>query len=85
MLFAVFLLLVLHQAFCVTVTEDVYGQFSGQDVLRYTFTNNNNVTVEIITYGGRIAVVKVPDNTGKIDDVVLGFDNLAGMVILMTS
>jgi aldose 1-epimerase len=32
----------------------------------------------ITNYGGRVVELKVPDRDGKFDDVVLGFDDLAG-------
>jgi aldose 1-epimerase len=34
------------------------------------------MTVGITNYGGRIVSIKVPDRNGKMQDVVLGFDNL---------
>lgn len=36
--------------------------------------NSNNITVEILNYGGIIKSIIMPDATGKIDDIVLGFD-----------
>ena len=38
--------------------------------------NKNNMTVKIINFGGIITSLLVPDLTGKIDDVVLGYKNL---------
>jgi hypothetical protein len=61
----------------VTVVEDEYGILDNQTVKRYTFSNSK-MTVQIITYGGRISAIKVPDAHGVIQDVVLGFDNLKG-------
>lgn len=61
-----------------TVVEDEYGVVDNQTVKRYTFSNGNGMTAEIITYGGRITAIKVPDACGEIRDVVLGFDNLEG-------
>jgi aldose 1-epimerase len=63
----------------VTVVEDEYGVVGNQAVKRYTFSNGNGMTAEIITYGGRITAIKVPDACGEIQDVVLGFDNLEGL------
>src|SRR5205807_943729 len=34
------------------------------------------VEAKIITYGGIVVSLKVPDKSGKSDDVVLGFDSL---------
>ena len=49
----------------------------GQPVDLYTL-NNKRYAVAITNYGGRIVSLTVPDRTGKMDDVVLGFDDLAG-------
>ena len=59
------------------VTTKPYGQTpEGQQVKLFTMTNSNKMQVGIIEYGGYITSIKVPDKDGKIDDVVLGFDNL---------
>ncbi len=48
----------------------------GQVVQMVTLANRSGVEAKIITYGGIIVSLKVPDRNGKLDDVVLGFDNL---------
>jgi aldose 1-epimerase len=63
----------------VTVVQDEYGTFGNHVIRRYTFSNANNMTVEIITYGGRISAIRVPDIRGEVQDVVLGFDDLQGL------
>ncbi|HKI17812.1 MAG TPA: aldose epimerase family protein [Isosphaeraceae bacterium] len=40
--------------------------------------SNGRITVKVITYGAIITEIDVPDRHGKLGDVVLGFDNLAG-------
>jgi aldose 1-epimerase len=42
----------------------------------YSLTNANGLTAEIITFGGTITSLQVPDRDGKLVDVVLGYDNL---------
>lgn len=59
------------------VTRTPYGRVDGNEVFQFTLENNNNMTAQIINFGGIITSLSVPDKTGKIDDVVLGFDNLA--------
>ncbi len=41
-----------------------------------TLTNAAGMEVRAITYGGIITSLRVPDRTGKLDDIVLGFDRL---------
>lgn len=48
----------------------------GKDVEIFTLKNLKGMTAEIINYGGIVVSLKVPDKNGKIDDVVLGYDNL---------
>ena len=45
---------------------------SGQPITEYTFTNANQVTVQIINYGGIITAVHAPDRSGQILNVALG-------------
>jgi len=44
----------------------------------FTLTNARGMEVRAITYGGIITSLRVPDRTGRFDDVVLGHDNLDG-------
>ena len=48
----------------------------GQDVDIYTLTNRGGAEARVITYGGAVVSLKVPDRRGHLDDVVLGFDRL---------
>lgn len=62
-----------------TITPEFYGTTSdGKDVYEYTLTNANKepMEVKIITYGGIITSIKVPDRHRNLDNVALGFDNL---------
>ncbi|HEV3278207.1 MAG TPA: aldose epimerase family protein [Terriglobia bacterium] len=52
----------------------------GTAVNLYTLTNRSGMRVSITNYGGRIVSLVVPDRTGKMGDVVLGFDDLAGYI-----
>ncbi|TFV77685.1 galactose mutarotase [Blastococcus sp. CT_GayMR19] len=51
----------------------------GTDVERWTLTNGE-MTVRVLTYGGVIQTLEVPDQDGDVDNVVLGFEDLAGYV-----
>ena len=60
-----------------TVKKESFGKTAdGQNVDLYKLTNAKGMEVKITTYGGIITSLKVPDRKGKLDDVVLGFDNL---------
>jgi len=62
-----------------SVTKQSFGQTpDGQAVDLYTLTNANGMEARIMTYGGILVSLKVPDRSGKLGDVVLGYDNLDG-------
>jgi aldose 1-epimerase len=52
----------------------------GQAVDIYTLRNQSGVEARIMTYGGIVVSLKVPDKNGKLGDVVLGYDNLDAYV-----
>ena len=52
----------------------------GTPVDLYVLTNGKGLTAKVATYGGIVTELHVPDRDGKVADVVLGFDNLAGYV-----
>jgi len=58
-----------------------FGETSdGQQVRLYTLRNVNGLSAEIMTYGAIVVTLKTPDRKGKMDDIVLGYDNLADYV-----
>jgi aldose 1-epimerase len=61
------------------VTKSDFGQTAdGKKIDLYTLANANGMVVKIMTYGGIITEIHVPDKNGKMADVVLGFDDLKG-------
>src|SRR5690349_16977584 len=59
------------------VVKAPFGKTSeGQAVDIYTLSNAKDMKIKIITYGGIVTELHVPDRNGKVEDVVLGFDNL---------
>lgn len=56
--------------------KQLYGSTAaGQDVTEYTLSNSNGVEVKIITYGGVITSVQLPDRAQRKANVVLSFNN----------
>src|SRR5438445_5527610 len=43
----------------------------------YTLNNAHGIELQFLDYGGNIVSLKVPDRTGRLDDIVLGFDSLS--------
>lgn len=50
----------------------------GAAVTLYTITNKNGLSVSAIDYGANIVSLMVPDKNGVAEDIVLGFDDVAG-------
>ena len=66
-----------HAASQVGVTHQPFGKTKeGTPVEIYTLTNARGSSARITDYGGIVVSLTVPDKTGKLDDVVLGFDTL---------
>lgn len=56
------------------ITKQLYATTDdGEDITLYTL-KNKQVEVNIIDYGGIITNVLVPDKSGRIEDISLGFD-----------
>ena len=61
------------------IQKDVFGKGADQKPIDiYTLTNARGVEARIMTYGGIVVSLKAPDRNGKLDDVVLGYDDLEG-------
>lgn len=50
----------------------------GTIIHQYTLTNSTRAVAKVITYGATLTELWVPDKGGKLANVVLGFDHLAG-------
>ena len=48
----------------------------GEAVEQYVLTNGKGASVSLITYGATVTNLIVPDKSGALNDVVLGFDNI---------
>ena len=61
------------------VTHAPFGKTTdGTPVEIYTLTNANGVELKAISYGCIITSLEVPDRTGNMADIVLGYDSLDG-------
>ena len=61
------------------VTRSDFGTTpSGEAVDLYTLTNARGMVVRAMTWGGIITSIETPDRAGRLGDIVLGYDSLAG-------
>jgi aldose 1-epimerase len=60
-----------------SITCQPFGETAeATPIERYTLTNANGLQAEIMTYGGILTALRVPDRAGAFGDIVLGFDTL---------
>lgn len=60
--------------------QDFQTEVNGKQTQLYTLTNANGIEVCITNFGGRIVSIMVPDKTGEMKDVVLGFDSIGDYI-----
>lgn len=64
-----------------STTKKSFGKIpDGQPVDLYVLRNKSGAEVSITNYGGAVVSLKVPDRSGKLADVVLGYDTADGYV-----
>src|ERR687883_1358912 len=59
-----------------TIAPEPFGSLGGQSVERYTLANASGMRVRVLTYGGIIQSIEVPDRHGRLANVALGFATL---------
>ncbi len=59
-----------------TIQKAPFGLVEGKPVDIYTLTNSKGMVARITNYGAIVTSLLVPDRTGALGDVVLGFDSV---------
>ncbi len=57
-----------------------FGFFNGYKVWLFTITNGKGAKVTLTNFAGAVVNLFMPDRNGKMDDIVLGYDNLDGYI-----
>ncbi|WP_240759758.1 aldose epimerase family protein [Phytoactinopolyspora endophytica] len=66
-----------------SIASEQFGTLAdGTEVDIYTLRNSLGMEVTVLTYGGILQSIEVPDRRGRLDNVTLGFDNLDDYVEL---
>jgi aldose 1-epimerase len=63
-----------------SISKQTWGSAHGQAVDLYTLRNSNGMIVKITNYGGVVQSIWVPDRTGQLKNVALGFPKLSDYV-----
>jgi aldose 1-epimerase len=62
-----------------TIRKQSFGKTAGgEQIDLYSLTNKKGMEVSITNFGATVVNLHVPDRSGKVADVVLGFDTLEG-------
>src|SRR5438477_10522933 len=64
----------------VAVEKVKWGEADGKEVDLYTLTNRNGLVAKITNYGAIVVELHVPDKTGQMGDIALGYENLADYI-----
>jgi aldose 1-epimerase len=68
-------------AYTMEIKEEPFGTApNGQEVMRYTLTNAQGMTVQITNYGAIVTSIRTPNRNGELGEVALGFDSLDSYV-----
>jgi aldose 1-epimerase len=62
------------------ISKVAFGKVEGREVELYSLVNANGLTAKVMTYGGILTSLRVPDRAGKFSDVVLGFNSVDAYV-----
>ena len=60
----------------VRINQERFGEINGREVTAVTIKNSHGMTLTCLNYGGIITKILVPDASGKVENVVLGFDTV---------
>jgi len=64
-----------------TISSESFGfTQDSTEVKKFTLTNKNGLNMEVITYGAIITSLETPDKEGKLEDIVLGYNDLQSYV-----
>ncbi len=68
------------------ITETLYGTTeNGIQVPSYTITNEKGAYIELVAYGATLNKIVVPDRNGVLNDILVGFDTMAGQELCTDS
>lgn len=64
----------------INISREPFGEMpDGRVVEKYTLASAGGAELSVVTYGGTILSIRVPDKHGKLGDVTLGYGSLPAM------
>jgi aldose 1-epimerase len=62
------------------IKKQLFGKINEKNVIKYSIENKHGFKVSCLNYGCIVTEIIAPDRGGKLENVVLGFDNLENYV-----
>ena len=63
------------------ISKNLFGKTpDGQEVNIFALINKNGMKAMVLNYGGMITQLWTPDRNGKYQDIILGYDNISGVL-----
>ena len=59
-----------------SIVKKPFGTYGGKEVSAYTLTNRSGASLTVLTYGGIMNRLIVPDRNGKPAEIICGFDTV---------
>lgn len=60
------------------IKQSLFGKTKdGREVTKITMSNKNGMEADLINYGATLVALRVPGKNGKVDDIVLGYDDVS--------
>lgn len=60
-----------------TIQKEAFDTiYNEKPISLYTLTNKNGLEMQVTNFGGRIITLFTPDKNGKMEDIVLGYENI---------
>jgi aldose 1-epimerase len=57
------------------ITKNLLGIYLHECIYRFTLVNDNNIRVSLLSYGGTITEIAIPDKKSGLQNIVLSFEN----------
>lgn len=62
------------------ITTKTFGTFEDKEIIEYTLTNANGVSLSAIPFGATVTKIVTPDRKGKLENITLNVESLEDMI-----
>lgn len=62
------------------IRKKTVAYLKNEEIKEYTLTNSNNLSIAVLSYGGIIREIIMPDRKGKLEDITVHLDSVEEMI-----